>query len=281
MDSHHKSHKARKAHSAIKAREKSTFKSEKSDKPEISRRGPIISFASRPEPFDVLFQDEYLAIVFKPAGLLSVPYQGAQGKTAVDMLENNMRKRGIWNQGHRPFAVHRLDRDTSGILMLALTQDAQQVIMNSWHQMVTERLYRAVAENPIYTHNTQELAESGLIDAPLAQNAYHQSYVPKVSEKNKPQELSPARTNYKIIKRGQQYTLFELSLDTGKKNQIRAHLAYLGYPIAGDKNYRAKTDPFNRLALHARTLDFIHPYTNKSMHFEVAEPSTWEKAVTL
>ncbi|OJF75901.1 MAG: RNA pseudouridine synthase [Treponema sp. CETP13] len=229
------------------------------------------------DSFHVLFQDEYIAIIFKPSGLLSVPYPGSHGKTALEMLENVMRKRGSWNKGHHPFAVHRLDRDTSGILMFALSFQAQQKIMNTWHKMITERLYHAVAENP-NTQKAQILPDSGLIDAPLAQNAYHQSYVPK-DLKNKAQHLSPARTNYKILERGNEYTLFELALDTGKKNQIRAHLAYLGYPLAGDKNYRAKTDPFHRLALHARTLNFIHPYTGENMHFEISEPSSWQKTV--
>lgn len=268
--------------------------------------------------FQILFQDEYLAIIFKPAGLLSVPYPGGHGKTAQDTLENAMRKQGTWNKNHKPFAVHRLDRDTSGILMFALNYQAQQKIMNTWHQMVTERLYRAVGENP----QNAKIPDSGLINAPLAQNSYHQSYVPANipnNEKNQnlsqssnttntrqrsdthhhrrksgvnsfntqkgntrqssKMQLSPARTNYRIITRGSVYTLFELSLDTGKKNQIRAHLAYLGYPLAGDSNYRAKTDPFHRLALHARTLDFTHPYTGKKLHFEAPEPANWAKTV--
>lgn len=269
------------------------------------------------DSFKILFQDEYIAIIYKPSGLLSVPYPGGHGKTALDMLETVMRKQGTWNKGHHPFAVHRLDRDTSGVLMFALSYQAQQKIMNTWHTMVTERLYRAVGENPKASTKQQmhkkALADSGLIDAPLAQNAYHQSYVPTNVQKTEKQNvsnttkqhtdthhhkrrstsintkqtfkdtakltLSPARTHYKIIEQGSTYTLFELSLDTGKKNQIRAHLAYLGYPLAGDSNYRASTNPFHRLALHARTLDFVHPYTAKKMHFEVPEPANWQQTV--
>jgi 23S rRNA pseudouridine1911/1915/1917 synthase len=269
------------------------------------------------DSFQIIFQDDYLAVVYKPAGLLSVSYPGGHGQTALDMLETAMRKQGTWNNGHHPFAVHRLDRDTSGVLMFALSYPAQQTIMNTWHTMVTERLYRAVGENQKST-KASTLPVSGLIDAPLAQNAYHQSYVPTNIQKEKQQEstqashfnnaphtdthhhkkhrtapinskmpssqtsqlqLIPARTHYKVIEKGSVYTLFELSLDTGKKNQIRAHLAYLGYPLAGDTNYRANTNPFHRLALHARTLDFIHPYTGKKMHFEVPEPANWQQTV--
>ncbi|HZK20364.1 MAG TPA: RluA family pseudouridine synthase, partial [Treponemataceae bacterium] len=234
----------------------------------------------------------YLAIIYKPSGLLSVPYPGSRSKTAQDLLEANMRKRGIWKKGHRPFAVHRLDRDTSGILMFALSYTAQQKIMKRWHSIVSKRLYRAVCETP-QGKIVKKLTPEGLIDAPLALNAYHQSYVPGTTSKRtqsssykkqgkkgvRTQELIPARTFYKIIEQGNRYTLFELALDTGKKNQIRAHLAYLGYPIAGDTTYRAKTNPFNRLALHAHTLEFMHPYTEETMCFEAAEPANWIKTV--
>ena len=89
----------------------------------------------------------------------------------------------------------------------------------------------------------------------------------------------PARTNYTTILRGKTHTLFELSLDTGKKNQIRAHLASKGYPLAGDENYRAHTDHFHRLCLHARTLEFVHPFTGQQLKFEVAEPEEWKEYV--
>ena len=88
-----------------------------------------------------------------------------------------------------------------------------------------------------------------------------------------------ARTHYRIIASGKFHTLFELSLDTGRKNQIRAHLSSKGYPLAGDENYRAKTDPFGRLALHARTLEFDHPYTGQHMKFEIPEPAEWLSTV--
>ncbi len=222
--------------------------------------------------FQILFQDQNIAVIQKPASLLSVPYSGFRGKTALGLLEEGMRKRGTYSAKHRPFAVHRLDRETSGVMMFALNERAQKTIMDGWQEIVTERLYRAVAENPRGQKNS--LPEEGSIESPLAYNAYNQAFVPKGGGKFK---TIPARTNYRIIKRGKFFTLFELSLDTGRKNQIRAHLASLGYPLAGDKNYRAKTDRFGRLALHARTLEFIHPWTNEKARFEIPEPADWEK----
>ncbi len=236
------------------------------------------------EKIDVLFEDEHICIIHKPSGLLSVPYPGSRARTAQHLLEEMMRKNGTYSAKHRPFVVHRLDRDTSGVMMFALTENAQKIIMDSWHQMVTERLYRAVAENP---RNAKALLPlEGLIDDPLAFNAHNVGFVPKASEKNSGEfaedkhfKTVPARTNYRTILRGKTHTLFELSLDTGKKNQIRAHLASKGYPLAGDENYRAKTDPFHRLCLHARTLEFVHPFTQEKLRFEVAEPEEWRAYV--
>lgn len=264
------------------------------------------------ERIEVLYEDEWIAIIFKPSGMLSVPYPGSKAKTALAVLEQIMRKKGSWSKNHRPFTVHRLDRDTSGVMMFALTEAAQKKIMDSWHKMVTERLYRALAENPS-GRNAKPLPDSGLIDDQLAYNAYNVGFVPKPGDKpafskltkqavknhynksrgeqsiyernltvkgGKPEfKTITARTHYKVIARGKSHTLFELSLDTGRKNQIRAHLASKGYPLAGDENYRAKTNPFGRLCLHARTLEFDHPFTHEHLKFEVPEPEEWEAMV--
>ena len=230
------------------------------------------------QKFQVLYQDQDIAVINKSAGLLSVPYPGCRAKTALGLLEEYMRKRGTYSAKHRPFAVHRLDKETSGVMMFALNERAQKKIMDGWQTIVSERLYRAVAENPRSAKSA--LPDEGTIDSPLAYNAYNVAYVPKgAANKNGAARPGPktisARTNYKIIARSKQFTLFELSLDTGRKNQIRAHLASLGYPLCGDKNYRAKTNPFGRLALHARTLEFVHPWTKEKLRFEIPEPADW------
>ena len=250
------------------------------------------------EKIEILYEDQWIVIINKPSGILSCPYPGSRSRTAQGVLEEIMRKKGVLNSHHKPLVVHRLDRDTSGVMMFALTENAQKVIMDTWHQMVSERLYRAMAENPV---GGKVLADSGLIDDPLAFNAYNVGFVPKsgdkpsrmagkredsvyekhLDSKNGQPEFKtvPARTNYRVISRGKAYTLFELSLDTGKKNQIRAHLASKGYPLAGDENFRAKSDPFVRLCLHARTLEFDHPFTHEHLKFEVPEPAEWQKYV--
>ncbi len=251
------------------------------------------------EKVEILYQDQWIIIVNKPSGILSCPYPGSRSRTVQSVLEEIMRKKGELNSHHKPLVVHRLDRDTSGVMMFALTEPAQKAIMDTWHQMVTERLYRAVAENP--SDPKSVLPDHGLIDAPLAFNAYNVGFVPKAGDKparaagrhedsvyekhlsgkgkNTEFKTVPARTHFKVVARGPAYTLFELSLDTGKKNQIRAHLASKGYPLCGDENFRAKSDPFMRLALHARTLEFDHPFTEEHMKFEVPEPADWLPAV--
>lgn len=227
------------------------------------------------EKIKILYEDKDIVVIEKPSGLLSVPYPGSKSRTALDILEKLMRAQGTYSKTHKPLTVHRLDRDTSGVMMFALNENTQKKIMKNWHSMVTERLYHAVAENP--KDSSKFLAKEGIIDLPLAQNAYHVGYVKNKSDDET--KTVNARTHYKILLQGPTHTLFELSLDTGKKNQIRAHLSSLGYPLAGDENYRAKTDPFHRLALHARTLEFIHPTTNQKMHFEIPEDDYWKEYV--
>ncbi len=227
------------------------------------------------ERIDILYEDKDIVVINKPSGMLSCPYPGSKAKTALDILEKLMRSKGTFSSEHKPYVVHRLDRDTSGVMMFALNENMQHKIMAHWHTMVTERLYRAVAENPF--ERKYDLPEFGLIDDPLAQNARHVGYVPH--EKDDHAKTVEARTHYRVVLRGKTHTLFELSLDTGKKNQIRAHLASKKYPLAGDENYRANTDPFFRLALHARTLEFTHPVTKEKMKFEVPEPEEWRTYV--
>lgn len=234
-----------------------------------------------------LYEDKFLMVVYKPEGLLTVPYEGYRGKTLMGILEEQRRKRGLVHGSFRPQAVHRLDRDTSGIMMVALTPDIQKRVMDNWQTLVTKRCYRALAELP---RGPFPLEEEGTIDAPLTKNAMHHSYV--ADRRSRPgkadgtdktgrafktasaHEVS-AVTHYRVLSRGAKYALLELELETGRTNQIRAHLAYKGCPIAGDTLYRAHTDPDHRMCLHAYSLEFTHPVTGEKLTFEESEPAQW------
>ena len=138
-----------------------------------------------PSNFDILYQDQWIVVINKPEGLLSVPYPGCSQKTAINILEEIMRKKGLANSKHHPFAVHRLDRDTSGVMMFALSKSIQQKIMNNWQKMVTERLYRCLSE--ITKNADPKILENhdGVISDELAKNAHHIGYVPKNNDKTK------------------------------------------------------------------------------------------------
>lgn len=231
----------------------------------------------KPTRLRIIYEDKDITIISKPSGMLTCPYPGGPKNTAVDILLAMRKKRGLVHKSTGVFVVHRLDRDTSGLLIFAHTKMVAEKLMNNWHKNAKLRLYRALVEsNP----SIENIEKEGIIDAPLTQNAYKQSYVAKASQqKNKNAKLEVARTKYRIIKTGKRYALFELELDTGKKNQIRAHLSFLGFPIAGDTNYRAKTNPFNRLCLHAALLVLIHPVTNELLRFEDSENPEWLKKI--
>lgn len=225
----------------------------------------------------IVYEDKDITIISKPFGMLTCPYPGGPKNSALDILLSMRRKRGLVHKNTGVFVVHRLDRDTSGFLIFAHTKAIAEKLMNNWHKNAKLRLYRALVEsNP----SIENIEKEGIIDAPLTQNAYKQSYVTNpFQQKKKNAKLEIARTKYRIIKIGKCYSLFELELDTGKKNQIRAHLSFLGFPIAGDTNYRAKTNPFNRLCLHAAILVLIHPVTNELLRFEDPENPEWLKKV--
>lgn len=259
------------------------------------------------EGIKILYEDKYLAVIHKDEGLLSVPFPGSTKRTAIFLFEEEMKRRGDFSRYHRPFVVHRLDRDTSGVMVIALDGKTQRILMNTWQETVKRREYVALCENP---HDRRAFPKVGTISAPLAYNAHNIGFVPLQNDRpnlNAERELKrgaygeksiylrhlrrekgevrfqtiDAVTHYKILAQGRSFTLFELSLETGRKNQIRAHLSFIGYKIAGDENYRARTDPFHRLCLHAKNLEFIHPHTKKLMTFEVKEPEEWCDAVKL
>lgn len=225
---------------------------------------------------EIIFEDEWLIIINKPSGMLSVGFPGYRGKTALDILADLHRSRGKIHIA----AVHRLDRDTSGVMMFACTAEAKERIMDNWQEMVTERTYRCVCER---NYGAAPLPDAGIITAPLAYNRNDVAYVPKTGDAKAMKEAEKAVTRFKVIERGKRYDLVECELETGRKNQIRAHMAHLAHPVLGDEVYgNARDDAgdgIGRLALHARILAFTHPFTGTHHRFEIPEPATFAKIV--
>ena len=227
---------------------------------------------------EILYEDKHLLVVVKPAGMLTVGYPGSHGRTVIDTLTRERQRRGLVHGAYKPYAVHRLDKDTSGVLLVALDPKTKDLVMDTWQTMVKKRTYRALTENP-RGPKWQPLPEDHTISLPLIKNAAHHTYAVDPSAAiltpEQKKQLMDAVTHFTVLEQSARGTLFELELETGRTNQIRAHLAYYGYPLAGDELYRSHINPCGRLCLHARTLEFVHPYTKELLSFEVPEPAEW------
>ena len=202
----------------------------------------------------LLYEDNDIIAVDKPAGLLSIAREGGREKTAYWILAAYLRKRG--GGSGPPALVHRLDKDTSGVMIFARTGRVKKKLMENWDEIVTERRYICVAEGE---PDGELSGGEGIIDLPLGEDSGGRVVVKR--------DGKPARTRWKLLGAGNGYSLLSLELDTGRRNQIRAHLAALGHPVAGDKKYWAKTNPLKRLCLHAEKIVFHHPGDGRLMEF--------------
>lgn len=208
----------------------------------------------------ILYEDGDLVVIDKPSGLLSVSTAFEKGETAHALLKAHFHPRKV-------FVVHRLDQDTSGVMVFALNQttcDQLKLLFEAHH---IERAYTAIVEGrlekPSGTWKSYQLEDK--------------QYV--VHETDDPSEGRLAVTHYKTLTSTRRYSLLELRLETGRKNQIRVHCQSAGHPVAGDKKYGAKTHPLKRLCLHAHLLAFQHPSTKKSMRFESPVPDEFYRII--
>ncbi len=215
----------------------------------------------------IVYEDDDIIVVNKGYGLLSVGSERIKSNipTAYSLLYDYLKRK---NPANKIFVVHRLDQHTSGLMMFAKKIEAKEKMQHNWNNMVLDRRYVAVTEGA-------PEPEEGKIESWLAENSQHVVYS---TERNVP-GAKQAVTYYKTMGKRGQYALVELSLATGRKNQIRVHMAENGHPIAGDRKYGAKTAPIGRLALHARTLRFIHPTTRKDMNFNAPIPDSFRRLV--
>lgn len=212
----------------------------------------------------IVYEDDDIIVVNKGYGLLSMGTDKIKDGTAYSLLRDYVKRKDPRN---KLFIVHRLDRDTSGLMMFAKTMAAKETMQHNWNNMVLERCYNAIIRGRM------EPAE-GEIRSYLTENSAHEVY----STQN-PEEGQLAVTRYRTVGHRGPYTLLELNLATGRKNQIRVHLKDSGHPIVGDRRYGSDESPIHRLALHARTLRFVHPVTRRDMNFSCPLPASFSKLV--
>ena len=204
---------------------------------------------------DIVYQDKDLIVVNKDAHLLTIGTEKERDNTLyhkVLMYEKTKRK------SNKIFIVHRLDKETSGLVLFAKREEIKDILQNNWDIYAIERKYVAVVEGKLKK-------KEDTLKNHLMENSIHHVYV---SDNGK-----LAITKYKVLKESKSYSLLDIVITTGRKNQIRAQLSNIGSPIIGDKKYNAKTNPLRRLGLHANKLVIRHPITNEVMTFESKVPS--------
>ena len=208
----------------------------------------------------VIYEDDALIVVEKKNGLLTVPVKAESKETTVySILKEYVKKQSYRNTVH---VVHRLDRETSGLLVFAKSPELQEYMRTYWRQLVTKRTYVALVEGRLEQ-------KEGKITSWLTED--NRTALVSSSPVDNGGQL--AITNYKVLKEGDM-SLVELNLETGRTNQIRVHMASMGHPVVGDRKYGNgnESSPIDRLCLHARVLEFIHPMTEKKVRFETPMP---------
>lgn len=214
-----------------------------------------------PRGLSILYEDHDILVVDKVNGLLTVSTEKVKENTAFYLLNEYVRK-GNSKSRNRVFIVHRLDRETSGVLVFAKNEPAKRYLQDTWEDV--KKTYYAVV------HGSLPKKED-VITSYLAENRAHKMYSVEDPKKGK-----LARTGYKVLKESKQYSLLEIDLITGRKNQIRVHFSELGCPVVGDKRYGEKEKGIKRLALHAASLTIAHPATKERMTFETKVPAYFE-----
>ncbi len=215
----------------------------------------------QPKGLTILYEDRDIIVVDKVNGLLTVSSEKVRDKTAYYLLNEYVRK-GNQKSRRRIFIVHRLDRDTSGVIVFAKTEKAKRYLQEEWQGF--EKKYYALI------HGTMPEKE-GIITSYLAENSVHKMY-----SVDDPQKGKLAKTGYKVIRESAKYSLLEVDLLTGRKNQIRVHLADKGCAVAGDKKYGVKEKGIKRLMLHAASLTITHPHSKEKMTFTTKIPAYFE-----
>ncbi len=206
---------------------------------------------------EILYEDKYLIIINKPENLLTVSTDKEKDRTLFHYVFEYLKKK---NKNNKVFIVHRLDKDTSGIIVFAKDLKTKSYLQNNWTKF--KKGYVAVVYGSV-------LNKKGILKEYLAETKTHYTYI---SNKN---NGKLAITEYEKILENRKYTMLSLNLKTGRKNQIRVQLSNMGNPIVGDKKYGINKNPIRRMALVANYLEFTHPVTNKTLSIEIDIPDSF------
>ena len=218
-------------------------------------------------PLDIVYQDEDVAVVNKAQGMVVHPSAGHTSGTLVNALMYHIKDLSGINGVLRPGIVHRIDKDTSGLLMIAKNDDAHIKLAEELKDKKSLRKYWAIVHGNLPN-------DRGVIEAPIGRNEKDRKKQ-AVTAKGK-----PAVTRFHVLERFGNYTLVELQLETGRTHQIRVHMAYIGHPVAGDEVYGPrKTLKGHGQFLHARTLGFTHPKTGEVMEFTAEAPAIFQETL--
>jgi len=210
----------------------------------------------------IVFEDEDILVVNKPSGLLTVATDKEKRRTAFAILSSYVKTQ---DPDNKIFIVHRIDRETSGLLLFARNEKIKRRIQETWESTINKRTYVAVVEGEV-TDN------EGTITSWLTE-----SKALKVYSSQNPQHGLKSVTHFQKLRANTNYTLLQLNLETGRKHQIRVHLQDIGHPVVGDIKYGSGQKPINRLALHAQVLAFTHPKTGELCSFETPVPPVFMK----
>lgn len=207
----------------------------------------------------IIYEDRWLIVIEKATGILSMP-AGHSTLNVKSILDEYFHKS---RQNCRAHVVHRLDRDTSGLMVYAKNMEAEQILEHNWHDIVYDRRYVAVVSGEIVEDN-------GTVSSWLKDNKAYITYSSPIDNGGK-----YAVTHFHVLNRTTEHSLVEFKLETGRKNQIRVHSADIGHPVCGDVKYGNGDNPLHRLCLHAYMLCFYHPITNERMEFETPIPTSF------
>lgn len=218
----------------------------------------------QPREVPILHEDRDILVVDKKSGLLTMGNENEKKNTAYFLLNNYVQK-GNPKSKNRIYIVHRLDRGTSGVIVFAKNEKAKRFLQDEWAEC--KKIYYAVVHGKLSE-------KEGMITSYLAENSVLKMYsVPD------PKKGKLAITGFKVLKESAKFSLLEIELKTGRKNQIRVHFAEKGHPVAGDNKYGKKEKGIRRLALHAASLSIVHPFSQEKMTFQTELPNYFRSLV--